>query len=208
MLDQMVEQFDSWVQQLGSLGYLLLGAAALLEYLIPPFPGDTVTMLGGAYAVRGEKSVVLVFVAVTVGSMIGLAGMYAVGRLVGSRIDAQPEGTLFIGISHAKVRQLQEQMRTRGTWLLVANRFFPTFRALMFVAAGAARMPFGKVMLLGTLSAMAWNVGMLAIGYTVGRNVEKLTALLSQYNRVALGVIAVAVLALVIRYFVKKRKLA
>ncbi len=205
MMDQMVEQFDSWVQELGSLGYLLLGAAALLEYVVPPFPGDTVTMLGGAYAARGEKSVVLVFLAVTVGSMVGLVAMYGAGRLCGSRIEKNPGGRTF-AISHVKLRELQEQMRTRGTWLLVANRFFPTFRAILFVAAGAARMPFLKVLVLGTLSAMAWNVVMLAIGYTVGGNIEKLTALLGQYNRVALTVIAVAVLALVIRYFLKKRR--
>ena len=205
MMDQMVEQFDSWVQQLGSLGYLLLGLAALLEYLVPPFPGDTVTMLGGAYAVRGEKSVVLVFIVVTLGSMIGLTSMYAVGRYFGSRVDAQPEGKLFIGITHARIRQIQEQMRLRGSWLLVANRFFPTFRAIMFIAAGAAKMSFPRVLLLGTLSAMAWNVVMLAIGYTVGGNVERLTALLGQYNRVAIIVVGVAVFGALTRYFLKRR---
>lgn len=205
MVEQMVEQFDRWVQQLGSLGYLLLGLAALLEYIVPPFPGDTVTMLGGAYAVRGEKSALGVFFAVTLGSVIGLMGMYGVGRLVGTRVDKFPEGKLFIGITHARIRQIQEQMRLRGSWLLVANRFFPTFRAVLFIAAGAARMPFGKVVLLGTLSAIAWNAVMITIGYTVGGNIERLTALLNRYNRIAFIVLGVAVLALVLRFFIKRR---
>lgn len=205
MVEQMVEHFDRWVQQLGSVGYLLLGLAALLEYLVPPFPGDTVMMLGGAYAVRGEKSAVVVFVAVTLGSVVGLVSTYGVGRLIGARVDRYPEGKLFFGITHARIRQIQEQMRTRGSWLLIANRFVPTLRALMFLAAGAAKMSFGRVLLLGTLSAMAWNALMVAIGYTVGGNVERLTALLNQYNRIAFAVLGVALCVLVTRYFLKRR---
>ena len=205
MFEQMVEHFDRWVQQLGSLGYLLLGLAALLEYVVPPFPGDTVTMLGGAYAVRGEKSIVLVFFAVTLASMIGVSVMYGAGRLIADRVAKVPEGKLFIGVTHARIRQIQEQMRTRGSWLLVANRFLPTFRAVLFVAAGAARMPFARVLLLGTLSAMAWNVLMLGIGYTIGGNIEKLTAFVDQYNRIALAVLALVAVGLVTRYFVKRK---
>ncbi len=201
----MVEQFDRWVQQLGSAGYVLLGLAALLEYVVPPFPGDTVMLLGGAYAARGERSVVGVFLAVTLGSVVGLALMYGVGRLVGARVDRFPEGRLFFGLTHSKIRQIQEQMRTRGSWLLLANRFFPSFRAVLFVAAGAAKMSFARVVLLGTLSAMAWNVLMVGIGFTVGGNVERLTGLLNQYNRIAFVVMGVAVFGLVIRYFLKRR---
>lgn len=205
MVEQMVEHFDRWVQQVGSLGYLLLAVAAMLEYIVPPFPGDTVTMLGGAYAVRGEKSVVGVFLAVTLASTLGLSLMYGVGRLVATRVEKFPEGKLFFGITHARIRQIQEQMRTRGSWLLVANRFFPTFRAVLFIAAGAARMSFPRVLLLGTVSAMAWNVLMLAVGYTVGGNVERLTALLNQYNRIAIVVLGVAVFGLLTRFFIKRR---
>lgn len=202
----MVEQFDHWVQQLGGFGYLLLALAAMLEYVVPPFPGDTVMLLGGAYAVRGERSVVGVFLAVTVGSLIGLAVMYGVGRLIGSRVERYPEGKSFFGLTHARILKAQEQMRTRGSWLLVANRFFPTFRAVLFIAAGAARMPFGKVLLLGAISASAWNVLMIAIGYAVGGSAEKLTALFAQYNRIAFALLAVAVCVLVVRFLVKRRQ--
>lgn len=191
----MVEQFDRWVQQLGGFGYLLLALAALLEYVVPPFPGDTVVLLGGAYAVRGERSVVGVFLSVTAGSVAGLAIMYGVGRVIGSRLDRFP-----------RVQAAAEAMRLRGAWLLAANRFFPTFRAVLFVAAGAGRMPFGKVVALGAGSAMAWNVLMISIGYAVGGNAEKLTALFTQYNRIALILLGVAVCALVIRFFVKRRQ--
>src|SRR5689334_633937 len=104
----MVETFDSWVRELGPYGYLVLGLAALIEYLAPPFPGDTVVLLGGAYAVRGHNSVLLVWLAVTVASALGITANFAVGSYLGERIKAQPEGHLLFGITNAHVRAVQE----------------------------------------------------------------------------------------------------
>ena len=41
----MLDAFDALVRGLGPWGVLLLGLGALLEYVFPPFPGDTVTLL-------------------------------------------------------------------------------------------------------------------------------------------------------------------
>jgi membrane protein DedA with SNARE-associated domain len=201
----LLEQIDLWAQELGSAGYLVLGLAALLEYLVPPFPGDTVMVAGGAYAVRGEKSVLLVFLAVTLGSVLGLSAMYLVGRAVGTRVDRQPEGRLFLGVTHAQIRKLQEAMRDRGTWLLIANRFLPTFRSVLFIAAGAARMPFVRVVTLGALSAMAWNLLLVAVGFAVGGKAERLVELFKHYNRISWVFLAVVLVAVAVR-FVRRRR--
>ena len=50
----MVEFLDNLISNIGLLGLLVLGLAAAVEYVVPPFPGDTITLLGGVYAVRGE----------------------------------------------------------------------------------------------------------------------------------------------------------
>ena len=50
----MVEWLDSFITHLGLLGLVVFFVAAALEYVVPPFPGDTITLLGGVYAVRGE----------------------------------------------------------------------------------------------------------------------------------------------------------
>lgn len=42
----MVEYIDQLISALGPLGLLVLGLAAMLEYVVPPFPGDTITLLG------------------------------------------------------------------------------------------------------------------------------------------------------------------
>ena len=48
----MVEYLDNLIAHIGLLGLLVLGLAAAVEYVVPPFPGDTITLLGGVYAGR------------------------------------------------------------------------------------------------------------------------------------------------------------
>jgi membrane protein DedA with SNARE-associated domain len=202
----MVETFDSWVRELGPYGYLVLGLAALIEYLAPPFPGDTVVLLGGAYAVRGHNSVLGVWVAVTLASVLGIIANYEVGSFVGERIKKQPEGHLLFGITHAHVRALQEKMREHSGWLLIANRFLPSFRSVLFIAAGASHIPLRKVLALGVLSAVAWNGMLLGAGVLVGGNAEVLERLAKEYKVVALALCAVIGVVLGVRWFVQRRR--
>ncbi|MCA3012356.1 MAG: DedA family protein [Myxococcaceae bacterium] len=186
----MLDAFDALVRSLGPWGALLLGVAALLEYLVPPFPGDSVTLLGGAYVARGEHPLALVFTSLLAFSVAGMAATWRLGRALGQRLDSAREGPLFFGVTHEQLRRAQAAMRTRGTWLLVLNRFMPSFRAIVFVAAGASGVPLARVLALGSASAMAWNVLLLTVGYTVGAKADALEAWLTRYRTVALGLCA------------------
>lgn len=201
----MVETFDSWVRELGDLGYLVLALAALIEYVVPPFPGDTIVLLGGAYVVRGDNSVVLVFLAVNIASVFGISANYAVGRYVGGHIDARPQGRLLFGVTHQKVRELQQKMRDRGAWLLVVNRFLPSFRTILFIAAGASHMPLKKVLALGVASACLWNGLLLGAGALLGGNAERLERLITDYRRAAFAIFGVIVLLLLARWWLSRR---
>jgi len=202
----MLELFDTWIRTLGVWGYPALGLAALIEYVAPPFPGDTVTVLGGAYAARGERSPVLVMVALMVGSVVGLSINYGVGKLVGKRVDRMPEGRVFFALTHAQIRKVQDLMERRGVWLLAVNRFLPTFRAVLFIAAGASHVGYRKVLALGTLSALAWNGLLVVVGYAIGDNAERIETFLVTWRIAALGLVGVAAVALVVRFVVKRRR--
>ena len=94
----MVHFIDQLISSLGSLGLLVLGLAAALEYVVPPFPGDTITLPGGVYAVRGTQPWPLVFLVVTAGSVVGAAINYWAGHWLGKRFDAHP-GKSYFGLS-------------------------------------------------------------------------------------------------------------
>ena len=201
----MVEFIDQLISSLGYLGLLVLGVAAALEYVVPPFPGDTVTLLGGVYAVRGTQPWPLVFLVVTAGSVLGAAINYAVGHWLAHRFAAHPEWSFF-GITHARLEQVQARMRRSGPWLLLANRFIPGIRGLIFVAAGAAHMPRFNAMMLGALSAMAHTGLVLGLGAAVGGNLERLSALVSRYQYVVVGLVVVGLVgAVLVRMLARRR---
>jgi membrane protein DedA with SNARE-associated domain len=201
----MVQWLDQFIAQLGLLGLLVFFVAATLEYVVPPFPGDTITLLGGVYAVRGEHPWPLVFAVVVAGSVLGALINYQVGHWLGARFERRP-GEAFLGITHARLEALQARMRQRGPWLLLINRFLPGIRGLIFVAAGAAHMPRVNALVLGLLSAMAHTALVLALGVTVGGNLDRLEALMTRYQRIVIGLVVLGVAAMAVRALLKRRR--
>ena len=200
----MVEFLDNLISHIGLLGLLVLGLAAAVEYVVPPFPGDTITLLGGVYAVRGEHPWPLVFLVVVAGSVVGALINYQVGRWLVGRFERKP-GDVFFGISHARLEAVQSQMRHKGPWLLLANRFIPGVRGLIFVAAGAAHMPRSNALILGALSAMAHTGLVLALGAAVGGNLERLAALVTRYQYAVVGLVVVGVLGVLVLMLARRR---
>ncbi|EPX60852.1 DedA family / putative alkaline phosphatase-like protein [Cystobacter fuscus DSM 2262] len=200
----MVEFLDNFIAHLGLLGLLVFGVAAALEYVVPPFPGDTITLLGGVYAVRGEHPWPLVFGVVVAGSVLGALINYQVGHWLGGRFEQRP-GEAFLGITHARLESVQAQMRHKGPWLLLVNRFLPGIRGLIFVAAGAAHMPRVNALLLGALSAVAHTALVLALGVAVGGNLERLEFLVARYQRGVILGVALVVLVLGVRTLFRRQ---
>jgi membrane protein DedA with SNARE-associated domain len=188
----MLEAFDALIRELGPLGPVILGVAALLEYVFPPFPGDTVTLLAGASVARGNHSAVVVLLALTSFSTLGMTAMWWLGRLAGRRLDRSGEWRLGFVFSHEQLRHAQAQMRARGDFIILLNRFLPSLRALVFVAAGASGTSLSRVVALGSISAIAWNTLLLSVGMTIGARAEALEDWLHRYQRVAIGVGLVA----------------
>lgn len=201
----MVAWLDVLIARLGLLGLAVLGVSAALEYVVPPFPGDTVTLLGGVYAVRGQQPWPLVFLVVVAGSVAGAAINYHFGRWLVRRFEQRPHSS-FWGITPQRLAAVQARMRERGPWLLLVNRFLPGIRGLIFVAAGAAHMPRRNALVLGAVSAMAHTGLVLAVGAAVGGNLEELERLVVRYQRAVVGLVVVCMLALLVRALARRRQ--
>jgi membrane-associated protein len=194
--------FLSAGQSAAGLGTLFL--SAMIEYVLPPFPGDTVTLFGAFLAAVEGWSVPLVFVAVTAGSVAGAALDYALGR----RLGRAPVETLT-----GRKRRLRElaapliaRFERRGAAYLALNRFLPGIRALLFVAAGMARLPAWKVLAWGAASAALWNALIIAAGFAVGANWPRLLEWLRTYTAIAWIAVGLIVLALVARRLLRRKR--
>ncbi len=185
------------------LGLLLLGLSALLEYVFPPFPGDTVTLFGAFLVTRYDWSVGWVFAVVLAGSGLGALADYGFGRWIGRRYQ---EGRILKSPAvRARIDQVLDAFRRHGEVYVVLNRFLPAVRAVFFVAAGMARLRAWRVLLFALISAALWNALIVGAGYAVGSNWNRIAELFRVYSIAAWGLLGAVALVLALRFWRRRR---
>ena len=203
-VDGFVESLlDFIVEENSPLGLAIIAASALVEYVFPPFPGDTITLFGAVLITAYSWSFWGVFGAVMTGSLAGsmLAfyfGGWLEARRTARRMKKKPSEPAHRNRRRAALDRLVGQFRRHGAAYLVLNRFLPGLRALFFVAAGMARMRPGAVLVYSAVSAALWNLGIIALGSLLGANFETLMDWVRQYTLIVwlvLGLCATALLA-------------
>lgn len=204
----MLDKLLSWLEHSeGPLAYLVLALAGALEYVVPPIPGDTITLFGVFLSSSAEYSPYLVYIAITIGAIAGSMVPYAFGRWIGRHEDDWP-----FFLKHERTRRAIHTLCARfgkhGSVYLALNRFVPALRAVFFVAAGISEMHVGKVLLFGSLSALVWNGLIFAVGWSIGGNLERMQELSAQYGWGVLIVLALVLVLYGVRAAVRKRRAA
>jgi len=205
-VEELIREFLRWAADLPDLLFFLtLFSGALLEYVFPPFPGDMVTAFGAILITQGKK-----FLTVFLGVNLGSAGGFLLDYLFG----------LWLSNPNRRFRQWGPRWEKMGRGIdriargfdrhpelyLVVNRFLPGIRALFFVAAGFARVKVWKVLLYGMLSAVVWSLLLIAAGYLVGKNLDRLLLWLNRYTWAAWIILITVVGVALMRYFRKRRR--
>jgi len=203
-IERVVAALSEALARTGPAAPAILFLGSLVEYVFPPFPGDTLVVLGAWYAVNGKISWPLAFVAVTAGAVVGAWIDYRVGVALGAALERGAKRRGPITLEH--VRQVEAGYARWGEWFLLANRFLPGIRAFLFVGAGAARLPLGKVLLWGGISAAAWNALLLLVGAYLASNLSELVGWLERYTALAWMVMAVVAALLLVRFAIAARR--
>jgi membrane protein DedA with SNARE-associated domain len=186
--------------------YGLLALGAGLEYIVPPVPGDLVVLLGAFLVGRHAWSATLVWSAVLMGSVIGLSVDYAFGVWVAHRDSRWRQRYPWWGRLGPSIDRFDQFYRKWGALCIVANRFVPALRAMFFVAAGMAGIRYWKVLVLGLVSAVLWNLLLFSAGLSVGYNWSRLRSLLGTYSRLAWGAAIVAILVALVVFLYRRRR--
>lgn len=158
------------------LGLLVLAASAMIEYVIPPFPGDTITLFGAVLITAYGWSFAGVFGAVMAGSIAGSMLAFYAGGAWQRRRERRPGHT-----RSATLDKLIARFHRHGAVYLVLNRFLPGFRAVFFVAAGMAGMRARAVLAYGALSAALFNLAIVGAGAAVGLQFDELVLWARRY---------------------------
>ncbi|MFP4600390.1 MAG: DedA family protein [Persicimonas sp.] len=176
-------------------GLLILMLSAMIEYIVPPFPGDTVTLAGAVLIPTAGWPLWAVFGAVTLGSLFGAGLNWWVGSWVAEhkQKDTWVHRQLDRDNIRPKLDKLIAQFERHGAVYLTLNRFVPAFRSVFFVGAGLAKLVLWKVLVFAAISASLWNAAILALGYLVGYNIDSLAMWIARYQRAFFVGVAVAI---------------
>ena len=174
---------------------------AFIENVFPPSPSDVIIVFSGSLVAVGRVGFAETLLAATAGSTLGFILMYKIGDWFGVRILEQGKIS-FIPVE--SVRKVEDWFRRYGYWIIIANRFLAGTRAVVSFFAGMAEISLPLTTLLCLLSALAWNAILIGGGYALGNNWERIGSYLSTYSEVVTGVVVLAVIAYLARYFIKK----
>jgi len=186
------------------LGVVLFGSS-LIEYVFPPFPGDTVTLAGAVLVTAYGASAPLVLAAVLLGSVAGAALDYAFGVLLVRSRWPLAQRHPWVRRARDRAEAASRAFARHGEAVLLVNRFLPGVRAFLFVAAGIARMRFARVLAYATLSSLLWNLLLLAAGMAVGSRLEDLERLFRTYQAVVWAILGVVGLWFAVRLVRRRR---
>jgi membrane protein DedA with SNARE-associated domain len=187
----------------GPVAYILVGLSAALEPVFPPYPGDLVSMFGAFLAFSAGIHLVGIYLSMSVGSLVGGLLVYELGRFLGLRRDRWPR-FLRGPKTERTLTAVLGLFDRHGSVLMAINRFWPTLRAVFFLAAGMAGLPRTHVAAFGGLSSLAWHGGIVLVAWTADRNFEAIVQFFERYTFTA-TVVVLAGLAIFLLYWLIRR---
>lgn len=193
-------EFIAWAQQQDpGTGYALVAVATFLEYLIPILPSELLPTLCAVVTATADWSFGPLVLAGALGSTAGGLLDYAVGRYMVSTSHDTWLHRLFRRPQVAGwVQRLTVSFERYGTWYILLNRFLPPLRLVLFVVAGMARLPAGRVTVAAFSAAIVWMLTIVAVGYALGFQLETAMLWLNGYLIVMTSLVLLIILGWVI----------
>ena len=162
-----------WIAWGGYLGIFLLMA---LENVVPPIPSEVIMGLGGMAVARGDMALAPLVLIGTAGTVAGNYFWYWLGRRIGVarfRPFVERHGR-WLTLEWRDVEAIERFFRSRGEWVVFAVRFTPTFRTMISLPAGMARMRHWKFVLFTFAGSAIWNTILAAAGLYLGSRFDEL----------------------------------
>jgi membrane protein DedA with SNARE-associated domain len=197
MLHEVIDWILATVNGWGYAGIFILMA---LESTVLPVPSELVVIPAGYLAYQGEMSVVLIFLASTLGSVAGAFVNYAFALLVG-RPFLERYGRWFF-VRPDLLHKTDVFFARHGAISTFTGRLVPGIRHLISLPAGLTRMNALSFGIYTCLGAGIWSAVLIALGYFIGGNEALLKENLPLVTAAVLGCVGLILTG----YFVWQRR--
>lgn len=157
---------DFATQLVESIGIFGAGLFIAIESVVIPLPSEIVLLLSGFNVSIGEFSFFSVWVATTIGSLVGAYFLYSIGFAVSK--EGIEKLVLrfgkFVGIKQRDVDVAFRWFDKYGTFVIFFGRLIPLIRSLVSIPAGLAKMSLARFSLLTAGGSGIWNALWIYIG--------------------------------------------
>ena len=198
---------DNWfaVHSLESFWWAfgLFFAAALVEMLFPPFPGDAVYFFGLVTLAASGTSVYGSIIAACIGGTVGFVVVYWIGQNYGRKFFLKRKSGLW---SQQSLEKVEHWLTRWGGWVIIFGRFLSGVRALVPLVAGIGAYPRTRAIVLGAISIVIWNGLLATVALVLGRNWEYISNTYATYNYIFWVIAGVAIILWAARFLLNRRR--
>jgi membrane-associated protein len=171
-------------------GYPALALIVFLETgaLIFFLPGDSLLVMAGLYAAKGDLSILWLNALLIPMAVAGDATSYWIGRRSGPHLFNRPRSRFF---DPAHVQAAHDFYERHGGKAIIIARFMPLVRTFVPVVAGVAGMRYRAFATFNVVGGVAWVGSMTLTGYVLG---TRFPLLVQHIEKVIIAVIVLSFL--------------
>jgi membrane protein DedA with SNARE-associated domain len=183
-------------------GVLGIGLLMFVENVFPPIPSELIMPLAGFSAARGERSLIIVIIAGSLGSLLGALLWYYIGKWVGAeRLKrwATKHGR-WLTLSPEEVDRACSWFNRHGGKAVFIGRLIPAVRTLVSIPAGIAGMSLPVFLLYSGAGTVLWTTLLAVAGYFLESQYDKVANWVSLVSNVVIGLIVLCYLYRVVTF--------
>jgi membrane protein DedA with SNARE-associated domain len=182
------------VTSYGPLAVLVLMAFESCGF---PFPSEVIMPTAGLLAATGHMNFAAAVLAGTVGNLMGSLVAFGLAARFGEPLLLGPGKWIGIRAHHLEIAD--GWFRRWGLWAVLIGRVLPVVRTYISFPAGLARIDLVRFSLLTFVGALPWVTALTLVGYTLGKNYDRVSGPIEKAAIVLAVLVAVAVAAWYLR---------
>jgi membrane-associated protein len=157
-------------------------------------PGDSLLVMAGLFAAKGDLDIVFLNVLLIPLAILGDATSYWIGARTGPRLFNRPRSRLF---RPEHVKAAHDFYERHGGKAIILARFMPLVRTFVPVVAGVAGMTYRRFAMFNVVGAAAWILSMTLTGYVLGTSFP---LLVKHIEKVIIVVVFLSILPGIVEY--------
>ena len=200
-----MEQFSTiFLEFIASWGYVAVAILMAAENACIPIPSELILGFAGYLIFADQMTFTGALIAGMVGGMAGSIFAYAVGHYGGRTFVDKYGHYFFVKKSHVDIAQ--NWFDKYGLKAVFFSRMLPVVRTFISMPAGFAHVDMKKFLTLTFLGSLPWTALILFAGMMLGKSWEIMLKVGHQASLIFVGVCAVIIAVMYLRY--RKRKQA